>query len=254
MVGISKYRKRATHLREKIGALNMFLFRHIFPKTTFIKVTKNILAHNFTPDEIKKIIAQFYEHQLSGQIPKCESAGVCLLLKLACLNSALYQALLSHQVKKSEALYYLENIQWEFTNDIAWLIFRLSGLAGRDAQKRLKWIDRFVWKFLFTNPFQRVSLSMDETSISFKVIRCPIADYFQTINQIELCRSAFCNLYYHWAELMGVTLDRRQTLATGAPICDFRFQVDKVLEQRIPSATGKKPAEAVSINNFLLSK
>lgn len=205
----------------------MFLFRQIIPKAKFIKVTKNILLNNFTPDEIENIIAQYNKHhrEVLSQHLKYESTGVRFLLKLACKNIALYRTLLSHHVEKDKALFYLENVQCEYTSNFASLIYRLSGLACRDAQRRLEWLDKFIWKFLFAQPFHRISYSMDENSLSFKVIRCPIADYFQAHNQSELCRSTFCNLYYHWAEIANVMLDRSQTLVSGASYCDFRFQI-----------------------------
>ena len=205
----------------------MILFRLIMPKTAYVKAAKNILKQNFTSVEIGKIMALFNIHHdiLLTQYQKCESGGVRLLLKLACKNIALYRSLLHCHVDKEKALFIMENVQCEFTKNFASFIHGLSGLVCRDAQRRLEWVDKFLWKFLFTPPFRRTSYSIEENSIAFKVVRCPIANYFKAYTHSELCKSAFCNLYYHWAELGGVTLDRSRTLASGASYCGFRFQI-----------------------------
>ena len=205
----------------------MILFRLIMPKTAYVKAAKNILMHDFISDEIGKIMALFntYHETLARQYQKSESGGVRLLLKLACKNIALYRSLIHCHVDEEKALFILENVQCEFTKNFASFIHGLSGLVCRDVQRRLEWVDKFLWKFLFTRPFRRLSYSVEENSIAFKVVRCPIADYFKAHTHSELCKSAFCNLYYHWAELGGVTLDRSGTLASGASCCSFKFQI-----------------------------
>lgn len=206
----------------------MFLLRHIFPKALFMNVMQNILANRFTPDELEKIKRQYHKHhrQLLREHLTYGSAGVRLMQKLARKNLALYRTLLDHSVKKEEAFFYLESIQCELTRDLASVIYGLSGMVYRDALKRLEWMDQLLWKFLFTHPFLRTAYAMDDNRIAFKVIRCPVAEYFQAYNQCELCTRAFCNLYYHWADTAHVTLDRGLTLASGASHCHFQFQIN----------------------------
>jgi hypothetical protein len=39
----------------------------------------------------------------------------------------------------------------------------------------------------------------------------------------DLCIGTWCNLDFPLAEMWGGRLERRGTLAAGAPVCDFRF-------------------------------
>jgi hypothetical protein len=77
---------------------------------------------------------------------------------------------------------------------------------------------------LFTSPFRRHTLPSD-AGVAFDVVACPLAAYCKAQGVPELTRYAACSLDHRMARDWGVKLERSQTIAEAAPLCDFRFRV-----------------------------
>ena len=61
-------------------------------------------------------------------------------------------------------------------------------------------------------------------SVAFDCTKCPVAEFFGQPDASELCVQTFCRLDFPLAEKWGGKLKRNGTIASGAPVCDFRWE------------------------------
>ncbi len=62
-----------------------------------------------------------------------------------------------------------------------------------------------------------------EDGFGIDVVRCPLADYFHSLELSELCDGTSCELDFRTTELAGVKLARTETLSRGNDKCNFRY-------------------------------
>ena len=205
----------------------MSLLKLFLPKITFTKLTRRILTGKFAPMEVEMIISTFLmrSRKLIPEMPQGIKWGPRFLLRMACMDIILFHVLMSHNINKREALYLLETIQWEMIRCLPVFLYRLSVVFSRNTLKRLIWIDRLLWKFFFSSPFRRDNIRICNSGVAYNVVQCPLAKYFRRHRNMELCVTVFCHMAYHCADTWCVILDRGHTLASGARVCDFRFQI-----------------------------
>ncbi len=161
-----------------------------------------------------------------GALPHEPSVGGQLMVRLAALTSALYQALVARSVEPKEARRITATVTEVVYRRATEAPGRLARLLRRDPERRLRLaVSAMLW-FPFGAPSYRMEhLDAGDDVVAFDVHRCPTADYFRDRDLGELCVESWCNLDYALAERWGARLERPMTLAVGGPCCDFRWHV-----------------------------
>lgn len=152
------------------------------------------------------------------------SPGVNLLLRYMQWDCALYRALQEHGIAAQQAGEWIEQINWQIFAPLSALAFKLSRLRSCRLQTRIQWLLDALFGLVFTRPFRRTTLPA-VAGVAFDVQVCPLANYLREQGMPELTHFAACSLDFRMARDWGVTLQRRQTLASGAAYCDFRFSL-----------------------------
>ena len=192
-----------------------------------IKAMRATLCDTVPADQLKLQIRATWQHYgaLARELPAASTLGASIMTRLAAMTTAVYQSLRQAELPEAEAK--------EKTAQVSWLVYQkvtmppwwLTRLLARNSLVRVRRAMGWFMRFPYTAPgyqMQFVPAAVD--TVAFDVHRCPAADYFAGRGLSELCVSAFCNLDYPLADKWGVTLERPQTLASGAAFCDFRFR------------------------------
>lgn len=137
-------------------------------------------------------------------------------------HAALYPALRAQGLSREQAGAMIEAINWDIFGPSTRLAFALSRLRSSNRQRRVRWIIDLLFRLVFTAPFRRQVLGEGQ-GLWFNVTSCPLADYFRERGLPELTHYAACQLDYRMAAVWGMQLQRSQTIAQEAPLCDFRF-------------------------------
>jgi len=116
--------------------------------------------------------------------------------------------------------------------DMAWLVYTkmgavpwtMAGALGTDSVEKLRFATTMFRTFPFDSPsylWQDVAAAPDV--VAFDCLKCPVAEHFRAHNLSELCVNTWCKLDYPLARQWGAELARTGTIASGAPLCDFRW-------------------------------
>ncbi len=154
------------------------------------------------------------------------SIGVNLLIKYMEWDAALYQVALEDGLAKEEAGKLIEAINWRIFKPATNLTFHLSRLRSSKLLTRVQWMTDLLFKTMFTAPFQYRNIPTRD-QVAFDVTQCPLAKYFRDLGIPELTKYAACSLDHYMAAQWGMTLQRTTTIGEGAPLCDFRFRVNR---------------------------
>lgn len=163
-------------------------------------------------------------------------------------DCALYRAAQEQGLSKEQAGRLVEEINWGVFGPVTATSFKASRLRSSKLQTRIRWILDVMFLVLFTYPFQRRVLPSGD-GVAFDVVACPLAAYFREQSVPELTRYAVCSLDYRMAREWGIGLNRLQTIAEGAPLCDFRFKTIPLTYAKTgaqPQVPPDRPASAAS--------
>lgn len=158
--------------------------------------------------------------------------GPAWVMRLSACTIALHAALLEAGIAHGTAV--------EIAGELAWTVYRrmgkipwlLSGIVSRDPGRRLDLSTRIFRRFPFgPSAYVWESRSAPDGIVAFDCLRCPVAEHFSKIGLADLCVRTFCDLDFPLAADWSATLVRKGSIAAGAPICDFRWQVNSA-EQR----------------------
>ncbi|OOG70844.1 hypothetical protein B0E45_12545 [Sinorhizobium sp. A49] len=193
------------------------------PNVAFKRAAMRRLAAQVSPEIATAIWrdAQILQRDLKRQRPK-HSAGVNLLLRYMEWDCALYRAAREQGLSRDRAGALIEEINWDLFKAPIGSAFRVTRLLTRRMQTRIRRMLDAMFALVFTAPFKRSRTPSGE-GLVFDVLACPLAAYFKQQGVPELTRHAACSLDYRMAAQWGAVLHRKQTIAEGAPHCDFRF-------------------------------
>jgi hypothetical protein len=183
----------------------------------------------FTRAEVDKILDEVWHgyDQLAPFIPREPKLGNRMNMLLACITYSCLQVMISTGVERKYAI--------ELIGDMAWKVYerwgRLARFAARmftnEPRGQLRMAVNMFLRFPFTPPGYRFERVPNQNGISFDMLRCPIAEYFQSQAAADLCINTWCNLDFPLTEMWGGRLDRGKTLAAGDSRCDLRFNVSE---------------------------
>lgn len=192
------------------------------------RAVRRVLGDRFASPEVERILHRTWGSygDLARDIAAEPTLGARVMVRLAALTVAMDAGLRETGLGVEESRAVVSEITWRIYEKLAWLPWALTRLAARRRIRRVRRaMDMFMTWFPYRAPGYRMRYVPTEgDAVGFDVQRCPVAEYFASRDQAELCVSSFCNLDYPLAEQWGVTFERSQTLAGGATFCDFRFR------------------------------
>jgi hypothetical protein len=178
-------------------------------------------------DSIVRDVWRRYSVSLST-IPKDEkyTVGARYNHRHAALTIALHDSLVAAGQTKERAFKIISDILWLMYTRWARLAWLLSGLVTRDPYKRIKFCTELFRSYPFGPPSYRwEDVEAGEGVLAHNCLRCPIAEYFASQGQSELCANTWCKLDYPLLHQWGGELEERTTIADGADHCTFRIRV-----------------------------
>lgn len=193
------------------------------PSVAYRQVARRQLAARLPPAQAAQAwqAAQSLQRTLAPRRPR-HAPGLSLVFRYMEWHRALYTAVQQQGLDPAQSGALVEDINRELFGVAIGAGFRLSRLRSPARQTRVRWLMDLMFRLLFTAPFRR-ELRPSTRGVAFNVTVCPFADYFQAQGTPALTRHAACNLDYDMAKRWGMHLDRTQTLAGGAPHCNFHF-------------------------------
>lgn len=177
------------------------------------------------PDRAEVLWQQTLRHHeaLARARQRRYTPGLTLVIRYLEWNAALWRALRDEGVAPSLAGELIERISWAIYGPATTLTYRLSRLRSGRLWTRVGFTVDLMFALFLTRPFQRRKRAATDAH-AFDILGCPLAAWCREHEVPELTRHAACSLDHRMAETWGVELQRRGTLADGAPLCDFRFQ------------------------------
>ncbi|NOX61634.1 MAG: L-2-amino-thiazoline-4-carboxylic acid hydrolase [Chloroflexi bacterium] len=191
------------------------------------RVLRKRLRHRFSAEELEQIIQNTWriDEALAQDLPEEPNLGARLVVRAAASTVALYRALRDAGLEPDEARDLTSRVTWSIYEKLALPRWGLSRLFAKRPLDRVRLTMTWSMRFPYSPPrYDMRFVNVEEHVVAIDVHRCPAAEYFAGQGLSELCVSSWCNLDYALAEKWGVVLDRSQTLADGAPYCDFRFR------------------------------
>lgn len=189
----------------------------------FQRVARSRLARSLPVETADQAARRMRTLYAAPTIPAGYGPGLQLVMHLMAWDFALYAAALEAGLPEEQAGALVEEVSWELLRHPISISFSASQLYSRALPARVRWLLDAMFNLVFTHPFRREARSKD--GLSFDVVACPLAIYFKDRQVPKLTRHAACSLDFRMARRWGMGFTRMQTIASGAPFCDFRFQV-----------------------------
>jgi hypothetical protein len=195
-----------------------------------IRVQGDPTHGRFLRPEVERLLRQAWQRydELRRELPGQPTLGSRMNVRLAALTHAMLQVLLQAGVQRQYAIELIADTSWKVYEIWARLGLLVARLRSASDETLVFARTRPDGSVALTFPFEapgylaRPAAPGGGTQTGFDVIRCPVAEYFRTRGEADLCRAAWCDLDFPLAEMRGCTLRRTTTLVEGADRCDFR--------------------------------
>jgi len=152
--------------------------------------------------------------------------GARFMVHLSAVTIAMYQALLLAGQSKEEATSLIYGMGWLVYTKMGEVPWTMAGFFSQDAYEKVRFATAAFRQFPFSSPsYKWQDLDAAPGVVAFNCLTCPVAQYFRSHNLSELCVNSWCKLDYPLARQWGAELQRTGTIAGGARVCDFRWQV-----------------------------
>ncbi len=182
-----------------------------------------------TGDLLKQAWDRYYEIEPSIAIQP--TVGAVFTTHLAAATLALHEVLLRHGASAAESHRLIYDIGWRIYVQMGEIPLLAASAVTRDPHKRLRIATDLFRTFPFGAPsYEWRDVISTDGSIAFDCTKCPVAEFFAKNDASELCVQTFCQLDFPLAEKWGGRLHRTGTIASGAPICDFRWMPQKAAD------------------------
>jgi ubiquinone biosynthesis protein len=188
---------------------------------------RKALIHHYSDHEVDDILESTWARyaDLAPSVPAQETIGARFMVHLSALTIAMYEALLSAGQSAEGATTLIYDVGWLVYTKMGEVPWATAGAFSHDGYEKL----RFATTAFRTFPFDSPSYIWKDIDaipgvMAFDCLKCPVAEYFRSHNESELCVNTWCKLDYPLARQWGSELKRTGTIASGATACDFRWQ------------------------------
>lgn len=162
---------------------------------------------------------------LKKEVPLEQNFGARIMVGLAVVSEAFYHQLL-RKAGEQQAYRIFNEIAWNIYSKMGGLAYRLTGFTSKNKYDHLLKATRLFRTFPFSSTSYRwKDLPSEPGVVAFNCERCPVANYFKSRGNAQLGFNTWCQLDFRLAKLWGGTLSLTNTIAGGAEVCDFRWEV-----------------------------
>lgn len=210
-----------------------------------VRVVLNATSLRASVDDLLKQSWDRY-YQLESLVPIQPTMGAVFTTHLAAATLAVHEVLVLHGVSAAESYRLLYDIGWRIYVQMGEPPLLVASAFTRDPHKRLKLATDLFRVFPFGSPsYEWRDVPSTDGAIAFDCTKCPVAEFFASQNASELCVQTFCRLDFPLAEKWGGQLKRTGTIASGAPLCDFRWKPQGTMDA-VPNSADPKVVEPPS--------
>ncbi len=191
------------------------------------KAAKKVLSPDFGKKEIEVTLTGYWLHykQLRKDIKKSPTFGGTLMVHLAAMSTAFYQELTNRGVSETKTTQYFYDIAWKVYKVMGKLSWGLTGLKHQNKAKRLAYATELFRTFPFNSPsYKWNNIPQADNSVCFNCTMCPVAEYFEHQGLSRFCVKTWCALDFPLAEMWNAKLERTNSIAGGAKVCDFKWK------------------------------
>lgn len=181
----------------------------------------------FDRDEVRHLLREAWRQyeELRKDLPDEPTRGSRLNVRLAALTLALHRSLCQAGVDAAYAA--------DLVADTGWQIYRVWGRTAlgvgswgaRSKRRRLERMLRLFLRFPFNAPGYLYEWEELPDGIRTEFRRCPVADFFRSQGEAEVCRRTWCTFDFPLGELAGGRYRRTKTLSQGDPVCDMLWEI-----------------------------
>jgi ubiquinone biosynthesis protein len=196
-------------------------------KTVAAKAATEVLTPNFEDIEIKAILKGYWlrYNSLKREIKKEPTFGGTLMVHLAAMSTAFYQELTQRGISNVKTTKYFYDIAWKVYKIMGKLSWNITRLKYQSNAERLKYATELFRAFPFSSPsYKWENILQPDSSVCFNCTKCPVAEYFETKGLSEFCVNTWCALDFPLAEMWNAKLERTNSIAGGAKLCDFKWK------------------------------
>ncbi len=194
-----------------------YIIKHFAKKELQLYFSEN------TVNQIIENTSQYYKDN-EPELPKQESLGASITIRMACYSVGFYEGLLSVGKIKEEATEILYNICWDIYTKMGDFPMLVASTFSNDKHKKMEIATQIFRVFPFSSPdYIWEDISSDNKTVAFDCKQCRVAEYFLKNDIGDVCYNTWCKLDFPLAEKWGGKLERKGSIANGDKICDFRW-------------------------------
>jgi ubiquinone biosynthesis protein len=200
-------------------------------KATLNRPAEEVLEeHGWDNGTINKVIREVWDNYLflEPTLVKQQTLGATFTLHLGAATIAIFKALdyaIGDREKATELIF---EIGWKVYSRMSEWPLLIAGMFSDDPRKRMDIATRIFRNFPFTAPdYGWEDVEADSNTVAFNCTRCHVAELFKKHDLADVCYGTWCSLDFPLAEKWGGYLERTNSIAGGAEICDFRWRIPR---------------------------
>ncbi len=174
-------------------------------------------------DEVLKAAWARYD-ELARDLPHLPSPGARHNLALACLTYVAVEVLIERGIERDYAIELFGDVAFHIYIQWGSIARVLARLFKRSPMARMRFACNLFLTFPFDQPGYRYERRALPDGLAFNITHCPIAAFFRARNAGDVCLRTWCHQDWALAEHWGGWMERTQTQAEGAEICDFKWR------------------------------
>ena len=188
---------------------------------------RKALIHSYSDREVDDILASTWARyaDLAPSVPAQETIGARIMVQLAALTLAMYEALQAAGQSAEGATTLIYDVGWLVYTKMGEVPWAAAGALSHDGTEKLRFATTAFRTFPFDSPsYIWKDVEAEPGVVAFNCLKCPVAEYMRSHDKADLCVNTWCKLDYPLARQWGSELKRTGTIASGATACDFRWQ------------------------------
>ncbi len=197
-------------------------------KRQAIKAAPAVLGQYYNNEEAREILWAYWQRylRLRSDVPAMPTIGGSVMVHLAAMSTAFYQELTARGQKEEVATQLFYDIAWKVYVKMGKFSWWVAGFGNHTTYNRLLKATQLFRSFPFNSPsYLWQDVKTGNNTVGFDCLKCPVAEYFQKKGLSKFCAKTWCALDYPLAEMWNSKLERTRSIAGGAKVCDFRWNV-----------------------------
>ncbi len=191
------------------------------------KAARKILSSEFKKDEVEAILKVYWSRYkvLRRDIEKQPTFGGTVMDHLAGMSTAFYNELTERGISDAKTTQYFYDIAWKVYKIMGRFSWDLTRLKYKNNPKRLAYATELFRTFPFNSPsYKWKNIPQPDDDVRFNCEKCPVAEYFKGKGLSEFCVNTWCALDFPLAKMWNAKLERNNSIAGGANVCDFKWK------------------------------